>query len=156
MRQLGRGQSVVFVLPLEISTKIRERCARNLRKPIEVIHVLCWSILETWKDLKKSMPLWAVQGVRYEQQKPHWNGINTTQEQAKACLELEAQTLNDRYRPSVQDLDGSGKMKRWDASSNQNIVEIIKRCRTFGAMGSAMADMDEEQEVSCSTTLPLR
>jgi hypothetical protein len=69
MRLLGKGQAITFIVPEEISTKIRERTGKNFNDLIEVADVLCWSIGETWVDLKRSMPLWAVQGHRYETHK---------------------------------------------------------------------------------------
>jgi hypothetical protein len=81
------------VIPEEISTKIRERTGKSPDAVLEVSDVLCWSIGETWDDLKRSMPLWAVQGHRYETHKHLLHGSNTTLEQVKTFLEDEAQSI---------------------------------------------------------------
>lgn len=60
LRKLGHGQSITFMVPEEIATKIRELTAKTVDDLITVYDVVCWSISETWQDLKRSMPLWAV------------------------------------------------------------------------------------------------
>lgn len=144
MRKLGKGQSVVFLVPPEISTKIRERTAKPFNRQIEVVDVLCWSIGETWLDISRSMPLWAVQGHRFEKHKHLLHGANTTSELAEAFLEDEAQSLEARYKPMAR--DGSSQFEGWDMS-NQDIARIYSRCREFDAMGFGSAGLQEEQEV---------
>ncbi|KAF2833124.1 hypothetical protein CC86DRAFT_461565 [Ophiobolus disseminans] len=145
MRKLGFGQSVAFIVPEEISTKIQERTGKPSHAPIEVSDVLCWSIAETWQDLKRSMPLWAVQGERFERNKNLLCGTDTSNGQAQAFLEDEAQTLEARYMPRTQDSGGMGMLKNWDLN-NQNIAKIVTRCREFEAMGFSAATLSEEQE----------
>lgn len=62
MRKLGHGQSVVFLVSKEIQTKIRERTSKSNLVPIEVLDVLQWSICETFAEMHRNVPLWAVQG----------------------------------------------------------------------------------------------
>jgi hypothetical protein len=50
------------MVPEEIATKIYELTAKTINNLISVEDVISWSILETWQDLKRSMPPWAVQG----------------------------------------------------------------------------------------------
>ncbi|KAF2031984.1 hypothetical protein EK21DRAFT_99304 [Setomelanomma holmii] len=123
MRQLGKGQSVVFLVPEEITTKILEITKNELDEEITVRDVLVRSIIETWTDLKKSMPLWAVQGKRYISHEHLTFDANLTIEEAREFLEDEGQTLEARYRPA----------KDWDLK-NPTIAEIMSRCHGFGAM----------------------
>jgi hypothetical protein len=60
-----KGQSVVFFVLKEITTEIYNITSNEFLEPITVRNVLIWSISETWSDLKKSMPLWAVQGHQH-------------------------------------------------------------------------------------------
>lgn len=145
MRKLGVGQSVAFIVPEEISTKIRERTKKPPDVSINVSDVLCWSITETWQDLKRSMPLWAVQGERFERNKNLLCGVATTSAQAEAFLEDEAQSLEARYKPHTKDEDSLGMLKAWDLT-NPNIRQIITRCQEFEAMGFGAATLSEEQE----------
>jgi hypothetical protein len=145
MRKLGVGQSVSFIVPEEISTKIRERTNKPTDVPIEVSDVLCWSIAETWQDLKRSMPLWAVQGERFERNKNLLCGAATTFTQAEAFLEDEARTLEARYKPHAKEDSGTRMLNTWDLN-NQNIADIVTRCQEFEAMGFGAATLSEEQE----------
>ncbi|KAF2653745.1 hypothetical protein K491DRAFT_780118 [Lophiostoma macrostomum CBS 122681] len=143
MRKLGKGQSVIFCIPEEIQNKILERTAKRNSADIDVSDVLTWTIAETWADMRRSVPLWATQGVRYETHKDHLNGAETTVEQAKEFLEKEAQTLEDRYQPRTREsLDAT---KDWD-TTNSNIKEIVERCRGFGTGSFNTATLQEEQE----------
>jgi hypothetical protein len=145
MRKLGTGQSVAFIVPDEISIKIRERTNKSPDVAIEVRDVICWSITETWQDLKRSMPLWAVQGERFERNKNRLRGAATTLADAEAFLEDEAQTLQARYKPYTQEESSQGLLKNWDLN-NPNIAKIVTRCQEFEAMGFGSATLSEEQE----------
>jgi galactose-1-phosphate uridylyltransferase len=57
LRKLGHEQSVTFIVPEEIATKIRELTVKSVYSPITVYDVIYWSISETWQDLRRSMPL---------------------------------------------------------------------------------------------------
>ncbi|KAI8936437.1 hypothetical protein NX059_006844 [Plenodomus lindquistii] len=145
LRKLGHGQSVTFIVPEEIANKIVELTHKLAGEPIQVKEVLSWSVSESWQDLKRSMPLWAVQGHRYETQRPQMNGVNTTKEQALAFLEPEAQDLETRYKPKTKEDEASHQLLGWDLSNN-NVAQIISRCRDFEAMGFSSAALSEEQE----------
>ncbi|KAH8731001.1 hypothetical protein GQ44DRAFT_822597 [Phaeosphaeriaceae sp. PMI808] len=147
MRKLGRNQSIAFILPEEIATKVCDQTG-NERDEIEAADVLLYSISETLSDLKRHTPLWAMQGHRYETTKHLHNGENTTKTEAEGFLEPEAQTLEKRYRPMVQDLDGQARLNSWD-KSNENITQMVKKCEDSGTMGffvENVDEMDEEQE----------
>lgn len=141
---LKQGQTVAFFVSHEIQTKIRERtCKLDEEDAIELIDVLCWCITETWIDLKKGMPLWAVQGARFLSQEHLMSGANTTREQAAKFLEPEAQSLEARYKPRAN--DPFAQLNDWDMN-NPHVQEIVQRCREYNAMGFSSAELDEEQE----------
>lgn len=144
LRQLGKGQSVCFMLPEDIRMKILERNKKLFTSQIEVQDIICWSIGETWDDLRRSMPLWAVQGHRFETQKSLLKSDITTKEHAERFLEDEAQTLEARYRPQAEN---ASQFADWDGT-NANIAEIIAQCRKFTATDVSLASLSEEQEVS--------
>ncbi|KAI4686606.1 uncharacterized protein J4E84_005887 [Alternaria hordeiaustralica] len=146
LRKLGNGQSVCFVVPGEIQTKIWEQNGKPTGTTIEVHDVLAWAIGETWSDLRRTLPLWAVQGNRFESHRHLLvDGAATTKRQAKAFLEKEAASLETRYMPRKVDKDGSAHIARWDMS-NQSVSKIVSRCRDFEAMGFGSAALSEEQE----------
>ncbi|KAJ4371622.1 hypothetical protein N0V83_004842 [Neocucurbitaria cava] len=146
LRKLGHGQSVTFIVPEEIATKIRELTDKSVGDLIGVNDVICWSISETWQELKRSMPLWAVQGRRFEKSRKYLlDGANTTKSQAKGFLEDEAQGLQSCYGPRTKDDNGSSQLVDWDMS-NGNIAQIVSRCRDFKASNFGSAALSEEQE----------
>lgn len=144
LRKLGKGQSVAFVASEEICTKICERTTQTSDEPISVSNVLCWSIGETWQDLSRSMPLWAVQGHRYETHKNLLHGAKTTVSQAKQFLEDEAQSIEYRYTPTIKN---TGHSLLQDLS-NLSIKAIHTRCVEFQNLGFNSSSLQEEQEVS--------
>jgi hypothetical protein len=146
MRQLGKGQSVTFLVSEEIATKIIEITGLRFYDSLKVWHVLIWSIQETWTDLKKSMANWAIQGQRFVSHEHIIQDANMTIEQAQEYLEDEGQTLEYRYRPGLQDDRLTAQSKNWD-TKKAGIVQILERCEGFGAVGMSAADFEEEQEV---------
>jgi hypothetical protein len=145
LRKLGHGQSVTFIVPEEIATKICELTTKSVNDAITVYDIACWSISETWQDLKRSMPLWAVQGERFERHKHLLNGADTTKSQAEAFLEDEAQSLETRYKPQCREYNQPSQPVSWDFS-NEKIAKIISQCRDFEALGFGSAALSEEQE----------
>lgn len=91
------------------------------------------------------MPLWAVQGERFEKHKHLLNGANTNKSQAEEFLEDEAQSLEIRYKPHSKEYDHSAPPASWDLS-NENIAKIVSQCRSFEALGFGSAALSEEQE----------
>ncbi|KAJ4374686.1 hypothetical protein N0V86_007559 [Didymella sp. IMI 355093] len=142
LRQLGKGQSVCFMVPEDIQMRILERNRKPEGSQIEVEDIICWSIGETWDDLRRSMPLWAVQGHRFERQKILMRNGVSTRAQAESILEDEAQTLEVRYRPRAED---ASQFAGWD-ETNENIAKIITQCQNFQATSLSLAGLSEEQE----------
>ncbi|USP74172.1 hypothetical protein yc1106_01446 [Curvularia clavata] len=145
MRKLGHGQAVTFIVPGEIKTKIFERTGKPSDAPIDAYDVLSWAIGETWSELKKSLPLWAVQGERFERHKHLLKGVDTTKDEATAFLENESADLEARYKPRSRGTNDFSQLSDWDMS-NPNIDKIVSRCRDFEAMGFGSAALSEEQE----------
>src|SRR6266702_980735 len=65
MRQLGKGQSVMFFAPGEVDRRIRGLIPRGLEseKSVRVIDILRWAMHETCWDIAHHLPHWAQQGV---------------------------------------------------------------------------------------------
>ncbi|RMD42864.1 hypothetical protein DV735_g2274, partial [Chaetothyriales sp. CBS 134920] len=147
MRKLGHGQSVVFCVPEEIKRKILSGRKAAVDADIAVSDVLCWSITETWTDIRRSMPLWAVQGKRFEYQRQLWANSRTdgeshmSQTQAEEFLEQESFSLESRYRPSGPS-SGFSKV----AGENENLQRIHDRCLEFDSLEHGTASLQEEQE----------
>lgn len=149
MRKLGQGQSVVFCVPEEIQTKICSATGLSAGNKITVMEVLHWAILETYADMRRNMPLWAVQGERFERQKAIWGEVRYEKsrqlslEEAKMLLEAEAQSMEDRYSPRLM---AHTKPNVPSSSENRALLEIEERCKQFDCVGSQQSTLLEEQE----------
>ncbi|KAL1893975.1 hypothetical protein Sste5346_006116 [Sporothrix stenoceras] len=152
MRQLGQGQSVVFLCQPEIQEKIQ-----SLRPDVTtptVSEVLSWAIHETQQELFRYMPLWALHGRRFAWQQSLWKGATKTDgyaltnDEAGKFREVEAQSLAQRYLPRNSRqyaADGEHNAGLADASTLQAIDD---RCRAFlrDDTDTAHASLNEEQE----------
>ncbi|KAB5525653.1 hypothetical protein GE09DRAFT_1257349 [Coniochaeta sp. 2T2.1] len=116
MRKLGKGQSVVFCVPEEIRMKILDVTGKPENSDIDVSDVLIWSIHETYSDLRKSMPLWAAQGM----------------------------SLEERYKPRDDNTEAEELFK--DSADMPRAAEIRERCQLFDSMKFTAAALQEEQE----------
>ncbi|KAK4892493.1 hypothetical protein LTR27_008957 [Elasticomyces elasticus] len=148
MRKLGKGQTVVFCVPSEIKARIAACTAKPLSSRIVVRDILHWTISETWADMRRSMPLWAAQGVRFVRQDALWKnaqdreGCTTlSRDQAKAFREEEAQSLKTRYKPTP------GVVKSlFKGQDHGDVSRIQQRCHDFEKLSFASTTLQEEQE----------
>lgn len=149
MRKLGQGQSVVFCISEEIQARILKLREEGNNRPIQVLDVLAWAIHETFIDLHRSIPMWAVQGQRFEKQRVIWESVTTSDgiqlplEQAKEFLETEMQSLHDRYRPRSTE-EQPAKHSSFDETPRSEL--IWKRCVEFGNTQLRSSVLWEEQE----------
>lgn len=148
MRKLGHGQSVVFCVPPEIRTKIREMLPDAERqREIQPRDILRWSIQGTWAKSRREVQLWASQGRRHEKSQRLWteftrgNGTPTPS-QAKQLLEPEAQTILERYRPGPREQEEEGDAVQDFGPSDP----ITAKLRDFDALECDAAALHEEQE----------
>lgn len=147
MRKLGRGQSVVFCVPREIEQKIMlQRSSGYLgTNEVTVSDVLCWVISETWRDLRRTVPLWLTQGVRFYEHEALWNqepNFEGRIEWAKNFLEDEAQSLDTRYRPRA----GVESSQLIERAVPEMKTQFQHRCEEFGLKDLQNSSLQEEQE----------
>ncbi|KAL7928418.1 hypothetical protein V8C35DRAFT_332985 [Trichoderma chlorosporum] len=149
LRKLGKGQSVVFCISEEIQAKILQLSKRDGGRSIQVADVLAWAIHETFVDLHRSIPMWAIQGQRFEKQRAIWESVTTSEniqlslEKAKGFLEAEIQSLDDRYRPRSS---GEQQVQPFNPEQNPRLDAIWKRCEEFGNTQLHSSALWEEQE----------
>lgn len=147
MRRLGHGQSVVFLVPEEIQTRIRALVSKMEDASLDVSDVLRWAISETMIDMSRNMALWAVQGARYIRQSRIWekHGGRTglTIDGAKQLLEDDARTLEQRYSARAS---GGLAFLEEQRRTDPSVEPIIQRCRQFADLDIASSTLYEEQE----------
>ncbi|KAM3450666.1 hypothetical protein MY3296_005937 [Beauveria thailandica] len=157
MRKLGHGQSVVFCVSGEMQSRIDMATSKPFDSDVGVDDVLMWAITETHADLRRLMPLWAIQGARFYHQKTTWDsattedGITLTKEKAEAFLEEEAQTIENRYRPTSQTAETDATLSSFanltlEEGEDSPLRSIQNRCDEFGISHFRSAALQEEQE----------
>ncbi|KAK3346459.1 hypothetical protein B0T25DRAFT_484377 [Lasiosphaeria hispida] len=158
MRKLGRGQSVVFVVPPEVRQKIYSHRLTFHDEAISTADILGWSISETWADCIKGIQLWATQGIRFQRQHVLWSRIvgATVGEQkpihvrdALKFIEDESQGLKSRYAPRSDREEGvfaEQFEELADAGKEAELQLIRDRCSEFGVADFADATLHEEQQ----------
>ncbi|KAL2261316.1 hypothetical protein VTK26DRAFT_4409 [Humicola hyalothermophila] len=159
MRKLGSGQSVTFCVSPEMQKRIRSLENIDKSTPLTVTDVLMWSILETWDDTHRSLPLWATQGLRHQRQEAIWDRADKTgvfsADDVQEYLDDEAQSLEQRYRP-LSTSSGRRYLQSISAQLNaamrletrkDQVRQIRDKCTEFGlAELDAMGNLQEEQE----------
>ena len=146
----------MFCGPMEVERKILHCSGKTRYDTIKVADVLQWSISETCIHTKKCIPLWATQGVRYQHRHIAWaksstgGGEGTAPEMAKSLLEVEAQSLQDRYgfggrRSEEQLLLHNGGEESLSKRKTQ-LKAIRAKCREFELVSFNNATLREEQE----------
>jgi hypothetical protein len=141
MRKLGQGQSVVFLVPQDVGTLIKEQ--RPHGQEITTAEVIEWAISETFIANRRSMPLWKVQGQRYLRHRRVWKaGLQGTN--AGKLLEKECQEIELRYRPHF--VDQSALDACQEIASDPDSFKLEERCRQFGQTNLELTGLQEEQE----------
>lgn len=156
MRKLGKGQSIVFCIPRDVQTKIQEHesqgdklSSEDQDADIDVRAVLSWAIGETIRDIRNGMPLWAVQGHRFDRQEQIWEAardgtkINMSKPEAEKMLEVEAMTVERRYRPQSTSVVATSTP---GVAPSERFGAMEQRCLEIGTMPTDETALQEEQE----------
>lgn len=163
MRKLGVGQSVTFFILPEIQMRIRQLRSIPSTTALTVTDVLIWSISDTWTDSRKSIPLWATQGLRHQRQEVIWKNNFANKERRDTSgtslgryLENEAQTLAQRYSPRQEAAHEAFVKELKDAeliSRREELNLIKKKCDNHNILTLKSASLQEEQERELSPEL---
>jgi hypothetical protein len=160
MRKLGNGQSLCFFVPDEVKKAI-QRMPKFQGDTITKVHLMSWSIWETFLEAEKQGPLWAKHGARHCRQQEAWRKakentspnqpfINMRPDIAERYLEDEAQTLQQRYEPprGSASHDTIDTVVGLDPSSKTPEAQFIRRrCEELGVGGLGNpSSLREEQE----------
>lgn len=141
---------MTFCVSEEIKTKISALKVVE-DQSITVEDVLHWSMSETLAELKRNVPLWAVQGLRYVEHNALWSKarrhdcFEISAKDVSSFLEPESQTLEQRYEV----LTGSStqfSQHFTHANDDQVANQIRERCIAYEAQNFNNATLLEEQE----------
>jgi len=144
MRQLGKGQSVIFFAPGGVDRRIRSFIPSQTISGyrIGVLDVVRWAIHETCEDIFRYLPHWSQQGLDHHKRSSTYEayrsagdleGLKTT------WLQSESQTLEEMYWISL------GTKLNPEINSVPFLRERIKGLN-LGVMKLVHVRMAEEQE----------
>lgn len=129
MRELGHGQSVALVAPVEIQRRIVRRRGKHRYGDITVADVLAWSITETWDEARRLGPLWKVQGRRQAHQRRLWQQADKedhyelSSETADQFLEPGSLTLREHYHPQCK-----GRIETVEGEQERELLAEVEIC----------------------------
>lgn len=147
MRQLGAGQSVIFLAPPEIHRAITGAMLTAGETEINVgsIDVIRWCILETIRSIEHHLPQWFQQGLSYDKRDNSWQQLLTPPPSHEAgsksltsvWLEHDSQSLEELYGDSVQPESSNPH------NSPHGLLEHMYIC---GVAVESTQALEEEQE----------
>jgi hypothetical protein len=147
LRQLGKGQSVMFFAPGEVDRRIRDLIPTDddaAQGEICVVDILRWAVQETCEDIARNLPHWAQQGLDHGRRfKAYQQYIFANNSDAtilkNAWLQPESRTLEQMYDPAkTQGSELQQQVK--DVPSLRERLELLTITKL------AEVGMDEEQE----------
>ncbi|KAH9169118.1 hypothetical protein EDB89DRAFT_2073314 [Lactarius sanguifluus] len=125
MRQLGKGQSVIFFAPGEVDRRIRGLIrGQESEKGVQVIDILRWAMYETCWDIGHHLPHWAQQGVDHHRRFSAYKRYNSTGDLGvlkNSWLQRESRTLEEMYEPAFDaqvdgltpEINGIPSLREW-------------------------------------------
>ncbi len=145
MRQLGKGQSMMFFAPGEVDRRIRGLIPRNQEseKGVHVIDILRWAMHETCWDIAHHLPHWAQQGVDHHRRFTAYKRYDLTGDLGvlrNSWLQPESKTLEEMYEP-VSKAQGAGL-----GPGINGIPSLRERLEHHGVTQLTDVRMAEEQE----------
>ena len=145
MRQLGKGQSVMFFAPGEIDRRIRSLIPGGSKSEngISVIDILRWAMYETCEDIDHHLPHWAQQGVDHHRRFSAYEQYRSTKDITvlkSAWLQRESRTLEEMYDPA-------SRAQAAELYQEVNdIPSLRERLKRLGVTQLTDVRMAEEQE----------
>jgi len=144
MRQLGKGQCVMFFAPGWVDRRIRSLIPNQMFSGyrIGVLDVIRWAIHETCEDICRYLPQWSQQGLDHHKRSLAYKAYRPgggLEGLRAAWLQSESQTLEEMYWIA------SGTKTNPEINSVPFINERIKGLN-LGGMKLVHVRMAEEQE----------
>jgi hypothetical protein len=143
MRQLGKGQTIMFFAPEECDNRIRalSPTLTTSQSPVQISDILRWAMSETCADIERYVPHWTNQGIEHLRRNHAQREYHATGD--LRCLKdgwlaPEARTLEQMY--------GLNRSSEHLSSKALRIPNMRKRLETLGVSMVLYSGMEEEQE----------
>ncbi|KAL8647212.1 MAG: hypothetical protein Q9210_005690 [Variospora velana] len=157
LRQLGHGQSLMFVAAPEVHQEIVNAASTA---ELNGLHVIKWALEQSCLQIQRNQPLRVTQGLHYFERLEIIDEINdclrtTTQTGGSSLptavisdvVEYEAQSLHDLYAPEhMREKDESGLITRSRSNSNKAVQDLLKIWDQIDLRASKGAKIHEEHE----------
>ncbi len=161
LRQLGQGQSLMFVAPPEVHHDIVATTAitSSPTGDLNGFNVIEWALRQSWQQIERNQPLHVVQGLNYHRREealdglkqrllsPDHEGATSADILGNEIVEREAQSLHDLYAPNaMRDYSESNLVKKSRSNPDPSVQELIKLWDQIDPRASRNANMHEELE----------
>ncbi|KAL8720734.1 MAG: hypothetical protein Q9225_002434 [Loekoesia sp. 1 TL-2023] len=148
LRQLGHGQSLMFVAPPEVH---QELVKNNPTAELNGLHVIGWALEQSCMQIERNQPLRVIQGLNYYRRR-----------EAMDELEQRLLTMSENDDTSSEDDEKSGEndetMSENDESSSKNLAQHLVEHEAQGLQDlyapDAMREEDELDLVRSSRSKP--
>ena len=149
LRQLGKGQSVMFFAPGDVDRRIRSHIpsGRPSGSCIRVLDILRWAMHETCEDIRHYLPHWAQQGLDHHKRFTAYKDYSSTKDLEflpNAWLQPESRTLQQMYDPL---LSPTGPGTNPEIESIPALRERMERLGVTKIVDIRMAE-EQEREVN--------
>ena len=146
MRKLGHGQSVMFFAPPEVNYQILAAVGKDIGDHVDTVDVVRWAITETCISTRSAVPLWASQGLCYQDAQEAWlSYCHDGRIDPSAFTLPEAQTLEEMYGFGESTDPLNTKIPR-KSKRRKEILDIRTKCGEFGVESLLALRQHEEQE----------
>ena len=141
MRKLGSTHSVCFLASTEVANYITEATG-VVGDQIMSKHVLKWTIRETIAQLRTYTPLWAHQGIGFDERNRAWKRFKKGSVSAAEFVDI----LREKESYPLQELYGVNQNATTSTQGSYLKTWIQDRCKEYGVGSTHEARMQEERE----------
>ncbi|KAL8805503.1 MAG: hypothetical protein Q9200_005403 [Gallowayella weberi] len=156
LRQLGHGQSLMFVAPPEVHQDILKVTGSTSSTTINGLHVIEWALEQSCLQIERNQPLRVAQGLSYydrleiledlKQTLPSL-GENLSGSVTEKLIEYEAQSLEDLYSPeAMREKTDRNLVRGGRLRSDPAVQELVDMMDKLDPTVSRGANMHEELE----------
>ncbi|KAL8894541.1 MAG: hypothetical protein Q9192_004234 [Flavoplaca navasiana] len=159
LRQLGQGQSLLYVAPPEVHHNIVATSATSPTGEITGRSVIEWALEQSCLQIERNQLLRVVQGLSYHNRqealdvlKERLSALSGDEETSveglsKDIIEHEAQSLHDLYAPdAMREGTDSDLVKNSRSKSHQGVQDLVAMWDRINPHASRNANMHEELE----------
>ncbi|KAJ3496215.1 hypothetical protein NLG97_g2827 [Lecanicillium saksenae] len=142
MRNLGKGQTLIFYVSVEVEREIRNLLSISHDQPLTINVIVQWSISQTWRGLAHQVPYWAKQGIQHKRHREEMDKVFK--------LEPQSNSYEGAVKDAIEDETGEQLDGTFCSRNTTFITALRARLEAFGCKETASRGYDEtcEREVA--------